>query len=159
MFYNIMKDNEIGRARSKDVAPAELSVSTGFLLAWTAAAREREYADALRSVGLTPVQAGVLEILQGSPQKQARLSEQLRVFQPVMVSVINALENQSLAERRPHPTDRRAVEVHLLPAGRERLELAQRLGREATNSFFSPISQAERTTLHSILTRLAGREQ
>ena len=105
------------------------------------------------------MQSGVLEILHRSPQKQARLSEQLRVFQPVMVSVINTLENQSLVERRPHPTDRRAVEVHLLPAGRERLELAQRLGREATNSFFSPISQAERTTLHSILTRLAGREQ
>jgi len=156
-----MRNNENGPGgtRPRNLPPAELSVSTGFLLAWTAAASEREYADALSSVGLTPVQSGVLEILHRSPQKQARLSEQLRVFQPVMVSVINSLENQALVERRPHPTDRRAVEVHLLPAGRERLELAQRLGREATNSFFSPISQAERTTLHSILTRLAGREQ
>jgi DNA-binding MarR family transcriptional regulator len=146
-----------GHTWPQNVAPAELSVSTGFLLAWTAAASEREYADALSSVGLTPVQAGVLEILHGGPQKQARLSEQLRVFQPVMVSVINALENESLVERRPHPTDRRAVEVHLLPAGRERLRLAQRVGREATDSYFSPISQAERATLHSILARLAGR--
>ncbi len=156
-----MRGNETSPlpTRSRSLAPAELSVSTGFLLAWTAAASEREYADALSSVGLTPVQAGVLEILHGSPQKQARLSEQLRVFQPVMVSVINTLENESLVERRPHPTDRRAVEVHLLPAGREKLRLAQRLGQEATDSFFSPISLAERATLHSILARLAGREQ
>ena len=139
-------------------APVSLSRSVGFLLAWTAATSEREYSDALKSIGMTPVKVGVLEMLQEGPAKQARLSERLHVFQPVMMSVINELESSGLVERHPHPTDGRAVAVHLLPAGVAQLQTARRIGKEATDSFFAPISSDERTTLHRILARLAEGE-
>lgn len=41
---------------------------------------------------------------------QARLSERLDVLQPVMMTLINELEAMCLVQRRPHPSDRRAVE-------------------------------------------------
>jgi DNA-binding MarR family transcriptional regulator len=148
----INNDSEIS---PRPTAPAQLARSIGFLLAWNAATSERQYADALKRIGLTPVKVGVLEILRHGALKQAQLSQRLNVFQPVMVPTINDLESAGFVERRPHPTDRRAVAVHILPAGTTRLELAERIGKEATDAFFSPISSAERTILHGLLARLA----
>ncbi len=152
-----MNNNELDvrHPRVSGAAPAPLARSVGFLLAWTAATSEREYADALKSIGMTPVKVGVLELLQDGPAKQARLSDRLDVFQPVMVSVINELERAGFVERRPHPTDGRAVAVHLLPAGRKQLQAARHIGEKATDSFFAPISRDERAALHGILARLA----
>ncbi len=65
-----------------------------------------------------------MTLLTDGPQVQARLSEQLEVFQPVMVTLVNELEAAGLVRRAPHPDDRRAVDVHLEPAGAERLAQA-----------------------------------
>ncbi|MDP4511385.1 MarR family transcriptional regulator [Nonomuraea sp. G32] len=69
----------------------------------------------------------MLTQLQNGPLVQARLSERLSVFKPVVVTLVNELEAMGLAERRPHPRDRRAVQVHLLPAG---VQARRRRGRQ-----------------------------
>ncbi|OXM60910.1 MarR family winged helix-turn-helix transcriptional regulator [Amycolatopsis vastitatis] len=137
--------------------PARLRRWTGFLLAWVAASGAEHYGRALLSAGLKTHHLGVLVLLQDGPMVQSRLSEHLGVFKPVMVSLINDLEAMALVRRVPHPTDRRAVEVHLLPAGRNRIRTAEKVSRSATDEFFAPLTQAERRVFHELLAKLADR--
>jgi len=146
-----MVRNYVGRS-----LPRIVSQSTGFLLSWVAGDAKHRFEAALGEAGMTAHQLGVLTALRGGPQMQARLSEQLEVFKPVMVTLINELEAAGWAERRPHPTDRRAVEVHLLPAGRQMLERADRIMQTTTEEMFSSLTPEERAQLHSVLLRLAG---
>jgi DNA-binding MarR family transcriptional regulator len=147
-----MNHNDMpGEARRPD----RLRQWTGFLLAWVAASGGEHYGRALSLVGLKAQHLGVLILLQDGPMVQSRLSEHLGVFKPVMVSLVNELEAMALVRRKPHPTDRRAVEVHLLPAGRRRIKAAEKVSRRATDEFFAPLTPAERQTFHELLARLA----
>jgi DNA-binding MarR family transcriptional regulator len=160
-----MARNEPEHARPRAVRsplPPTLTDSTGFLLSWVAAHASERFAEALAEVGLTAHQLGVLTVLVDGPLVQARLSEQLAVFQPVMVTLVNELESAGLVRRAPHPRDRRAVEVHLEPAGAERLTQANDALARATEQIFGGLRDADRDTLHRILlqmtTRLNSRE-
>jgi DNA-binding MarR family transcriptional regulator len=62
-----------------------------------------------------------------------------------------------LVRRVPHPTDRRAVEVHLLPAGRNRIRTADKVSRSATDEFFAPLTPVERRLFHEMLAKLTDR--
>ncbi|MEV5720528.1 MarR family transcriptional regulator [Amycolatopsis mediterranei] len=137
--------------------PARLRRWTGFLLAWVAASGAEHYGRALTSLNLKAHHLGVLILLQDGPMVQSRLSEHLGVFKPVMVSLINDLEALALVRRMPHPTDRRAVEVHLLPAGRSRIRTAEKVSRSATDEFFAPLTPAERRVFHDLLAKLVDR--
>jgi DNA-binding MarR family transcriptional regulator len=147
-----MDDNESSEAGP----PERLRHSTGFLLAWVAADSSERYARALAAVELKAHHVGVLSLVQDGPMPQARLSEQLGVFKPVMVAVLRELEEQGLVQRRPHPTDGRALVVHLLPAGRRRLKVVEEANKRVTDEFFAPLTPRERRTLHDLLTKLAG---
>jgi DNA-binding MarR family transcriptional regulator len=148
---NVMNFNESG-------PPPELARWTGFLMSWVAASGGAHYGRALASVGLTPQQLAVLVLLRDGPMVQARLSERLDVFKPVMVTIVNELEAQGLAQRRPHPHDRRAVQVHLQPAGTRRIREAERVSERASEEFFAPLTARQRQTFHHLLAKLAGTE-
>jgi DNA-binding MarR family transcriptional regulator len=145
-----MDDNDVGRR-----PPEALGRWTGFLRAWVAADGGEYYGRALGEVGLKAQQLGVLVLLEGGPMVQARLSERLRVFKPVMVTLVNELEDMGLVKRRAHPTDRRAVEVHLLPAGVKRIREAERVSKRASEEFFAVLTKKERQAFHDLLAKLA----
>jgi MarR family transcriptional regulator, lower aerobic nicotinate degradation pathway regulator len=136
--------------------PAGPASWTGFLLSWVAASAGEHYAKALASVGLKAQHLGVLVLLRDGPQVQARLSEQLAVFKPVMVSLVNDLEAMGLVERRPHPSDGRAVMVHLQRAGAERIREAELVSKHASDEFFAALTREERETFHDLLARIAN---
>jgi DNA-binding MarR family transcriptional regulator len=136
--------------------PAALARWTGFLLAWVAATGGEHYGRALSGLGLKDQHLGVLVLLRDGPQVQARLSEQLGVFKPVMVGLVNDLEEMGLVVRRRHPTDRRAVQVHLLKAGEQRIREAERISARASEEFFGVLTPEERRTFHELLAKLAG---
>jgi MarR family transcriptional regulator, lower aerobic nicotinate degradation pathway regulator len=138
--------------------PAELARWTGFLLSWVAASGGELYGRALASVGLKAQHLAVLVLLRDGPMVQARLSERLGVFKPVMVTLVNELAGMGLVERRAHPHDRRAVHVHLLPAGVRRIREAERVSLRATDEFFAPLTARQRQTFHHLLAKLAGTE-
>jgi DNA-binding MarR family transcriptional regulator len=75
-----------------------------------------------------------------------------------MVAVIDELEQLGLAERRPHPGDRRKHAVHLTQKGRRTLERARKTAVEMAKELFSPLSGAELETLRKLLRKLAGVE-
>jgi DNA-binding MarR family transcriptional regulator len=135
--------------------PERLREWTGFLLAWVAARAGEHYGRALSSVELKANHLGVLVLLQDEPVVQSRLSERLGVFKPVMVSLVNDLEGMGLVRRMPHPTDRRAVRVQLLPAGEQRIRIAEEVSRRASDEFFAPLTVGERRTFHRLLAKLA----
>ncbi|MFG1944755.1 MarR family winged helix-turn-helix transcriptional regulator [Nonomuraea sp. NPDC048826] len=135
--------------------PEDLTKWTGFLLNWVAAHARESYEQVVGQVGLKPQHLGVLTQIRQEPMIQARLSDRLRVFKPVMVTLVNELEAMGLAERRPHATDRRAVEVHILPAGLEKVREVDRLSELASDAFFGPLTADERRTLHELLAKLA----
>ncbi|MEV6448976.1 MarR family transcriptional regulator [Amycolatopsis sp. NPDC051716] len=122
-----------------------------------AASGAEHYSRALRSVGLKAQHLGVLVLLQDGLMVQSRLGEHLGVFKPVKVSLINELEKMALVRRMPHPTDRRAVEVNLLPAGRQRIKTADKVSRSATDEFFAPLTPVERRLFHEMLAKLTDR--
>ena len=134
--------------------PRMVTQSTGWLMTWVAADASRRFEAALGQVGLTAHQLGVLSVLQGGPQKQARLSEQLAVFQPVMVTLINELEERGWALRRPHPQDGRAVEVHLTEAGAAKLGEAYGVLGHTEDEIFAALDRGERQQLHDMLVRM-----
>lgn len=101
----------------------------------------------------------MLVLLTDGPMVQARLSERLGVFKPAMVALVNDLEAMGLVRRMPHASDRRAVEVHLLPAGEQRIADAEEVSRRATDEFFAPLTVPERATFHALLARLADRSR
>jgi DNA-binding MarR family transcriptional regulator len=146
-----MDDNDLGRR-----PPEALARWTGFLLSWVAASGGEHYGRALESVGLKAQHLGVLVLLEGGPMVQARLSERLGVFKPVMVTLVNELEAMGLVRRRAHPRDGRAVEVHLLPAGVNRIREAERVSERASEEFFAVLTHQERQAFHGLLAKLAG---
>jgi len=142
--------------RNENAPPPALAQWTGFLLSWVAATGGETFGRALASVGLRAQHLGVLVLLREGPMVQARLSEQLDVFKPVMVTLVNELAELGLVERRAHPHDRRAVHVHLLPAGVRRIREAQRVSMRAADEFFAPLTPRQRQTFHHLLAKLAG---
>ncbi|MFC7329561.1 MarR family winged helix-turn-helix transcriptional regulator [Marinactinospora rubrisoli] len=74
-------------------------------------------------VGLTRPQANALRELTG-PLTMRELADRTGCEPSNTTFVIDRLEGQGLVERRPHPTDRRAKQLVLTPAG---VELRARL--------------------------------
>jgi MarR family transcriptional regulator, transcriptional regulator for hemolysin len=70
-----------------------------------------------------------------------------------MVSLIDQLEAEGLAKRRPRPTDRRAREVAITPKGRRVLERARELAMEVEVEVLGGLSGAERRQLLELLRR------
>ncbi len=68
-----------------------------------------------------------------------------------MVYLIDELEKQGLAERRPAPGDRRAHAVHLTQGGRQRLIAAGEIVKRTEDEFLKPLTAAERARLNQLL--------
>jgi DNA-binding MarR family transcriptional regulator len=104
---------------------------------------------------LRPVNFSVLLLITHNPGITSRqLCTALGVLPPNLVGMINALEKRELIERRPHPSDGRAMGLHLTAAGdglmRSAKQTAAALELEAT----SMLSASERKTLMRLLQKV-----
>ncbi|HKG37315.1 MAG TPA: MarR family transcriptional regulator [Solirubrobacterales bacterium] len=136
---------------SKDTKVAEFAGQLFFRL-WRAS--HTRVADALESIGLTPALFGVLNLLgarKGASQKE--LGSAMGIDPSTMVSLIDDLEREGLAKRRPHPTDRRAREVVITPKGRRLLERGRQLALEVEDEVLGGLSASERRELLKLLRR------
>lgn len=136
--------------------PECLSHWTGFVLHWVTELGAQFYARAMAPLNLRPLQVGILQLLAAEGATvQARLGDKLRVDKATMVALLNDLQAQGLVERRPHPSDRRAYEVHLLEAGHQRLQAAEQASIAAAKQFFAALTPEEQQTLNQLLRRVA----
>ena len=121
-----------------------------FFRLWRAS--HTQTAAALQSIGLTPPLFAILNYLQareGAIQQQ--VGSAMGIDPSTMVSLVDQLERAGLAQRRPHPRDRRAREVLLTPAGRETLKTARELARGVEDAVLQGLSSAERRQLIALL--------
>lgn len=138
--------------------PAEpMGEFTGFLLN-VAALRAREtFATAMQDLGLQGTQFAALVLIDADPgMTQQDLVAATAIDPSTMVSMLDQLELAGLAERRPHPTDRRKRALHLTAAGRRKLKTARSAGERVTQDIFAALEPPELAELHRILRKLTG---
>ncbi|MDY0814683.1 MarR family winged helix-turn-helix transcriptional regulator [Kitasatospora purpeofusca] len=105
-------------------------------------------------LGLTAAQAGALRELDG-PLTMRELAGRMSCEPSNATFVVDRLERQGLVERRPHPTDRRARQLVLTPAGtglRERL-----LALLAADSPLAGLGPEQRLALQELLEQALAR--
>ncbi len=102
-----------------------------------------------------PVDFSVMSLIIHNPGITSRqLCSTLGLLPPNLVAMINRLEKRELLERRPHPTDGRAMGLH--PSGqgielmKEAEQTAARLERDATRQ----LTATELKTLHRLLKKI-----
>ena len=79
---------------------------------------EADQARELERRGLTQPRTHLLWVLyHGGPVTQAQLAEAIGVTPRNVTTLVDALDATGFARREPHPTDRRAVLVHLTERG------------------------------------------
>ncbi len=139
--------------------PEPLASAPGFLLSWNGQRIAAAFAKALEPLGLTPPLFGVLTLIDAEPgSTQRHLVSRSMIDPSSMVSVLDELETRGLAERRPHPTDRRKHAIHLTAKGTRTLADARDAAIIAARELFAPLEDGEVETLRTLLRKLAGVE-
>jgi DNA-binding MarR family transcriptional regulator len=136
--------------------PDELARFPGYLLARLGQASQQRFHAALKPESMHPRLFGVMNILASQPGiTQQRLAEHTAIDTSSMVAVIDELESRGLAERRPHPEDRRARAVYLTPSGQKTLIRLRGLAATVQRDFFAALSESELAELQRLLQKLA----
>jgi MarR family transcriptional regulator, lower aerobic nicotinate degradation pathway regulator len=141
-----------------DRPPAALSEYTGFLMNWVANRSRQYFARRLEEqLGLHPREFGVLNVLARNPGiTQQAIGEHAGVDPSTMVATLDSLEARGLAERRPHPGDRRKRSVQLTPEGERVLREGRKVAAAVGKEVFGTLSGEERDQLNGILRKLSG---
>ena len=143
----------INSKRSEE--PRELLASTGFLLARLGMESRRRFTRMMARHHLSMHHFGVLMALGGHEARpQQRLGRLTGVDPRNAVPIIDELESRGLIVRRIDPEDRRRYNIRLTPPGRKLIQDLRRDGKELERDMLKPLSELERSELHSILLRL-----
>jgi DNA-binding MarR family transcriptional regulator len=106
-------------------------------------------------LGLKLRQVMLLSYLRaGAPALQQQLCESLWLDPNNCVLLLNEMEELGLVERRRDPSDRRRHVVDITDEGRVALERAERAQEAIGDELLSALSDDERATLRSLLSRV-----
>lgn len=140
-----------------DHPPEELGQFTGFLMGYMGAHSGLRFAQALEPLGVHPRHFGVMTVLDARPGlTQQDLADVSGVDRSSMVALLDELEAGGLAERRPHPVDRRKRCIHLTRKGQATLTRLRAVAQAAGEDTLGALSDGERAELHRLLRKLAG---
>ena len=104
---------------------------------------------------LKVVDFSVLSLVAHNPGITSRqLCATLNVLPPNMVGLIAALERRGLIERRPHPSDGRAMGVHLTPEGADLTVQAEGTAAQLEQDATARLTATERKTLIRLLQKI-----
>jgi len=105
--------------------------------------------------GLRTVDFSVLSLIMHNPGITSKqLCIALGIHAPNMVSMVNALTKRKLISRMPHPTDGRAMGLHLTPTGADLMRQAEKTASELEIEKTSKLSKEERKTLLRLLKKI-----
>jgi len=88
------------------------------------------------------------------PQIMSDISEDLGVTRRNVTALVDALEEEGLVRRMPHPTDRRATIIELTGLGMERTESTYNGYRAGVAELFTALSEEEQQELIRVLESL-----
>ncbi len=104
---------------------------------------------------LRPVDFSVLSLIGHNPGITSRqLCNALNILPPNLVGFLKTFEKRDLIERKPHPTDGRAVGLFLTEAGNALMQEAEVTANESDLSTATALTAAERKTLTRLLQKI-----
>jgi len=104
----------------------------------------RRAAEEDRAAGLSRARLSALSVVVfRGPLTLGELAAAEGVRSATMTGIVNGLEREGLVRRRPHGTDRRAVQVEATAAGRRLLDRARARRLELVASKLADVSDAE----------------
>ena len=108
--------------------------------------------DEMSGCGLSMARTKVLmHLKEHGPTRQSVLATQFGLAPHSITDIVDALERQGLAQRRPDATDRRAKLVAITGAGQACLGVAYATRERVLTQIFGALSQADRATLIRLL--------
>jgi DNA-binding MarR family transcriptional regulator len=113
------------------------------------------FLDRMSVYGLRPVDFSVLSMVAHNPGITSRqLCATLGILPPNLVKLVADLDKRGLLQRKPHPTDGRAIGLHLTAEGRRMMRDAEATARKLEDSVAATLTTAERETLMTLLKKL-----
>jgi DNA-binding MarR family transcriptional regulator len=104
---------------------------------------------------LRPVDFSVLCLVTHNPGITSRqLCTTLGMLPPNLVGMVNAFEARKLIARKPHPSDGRAMGLHLTVAGKKLMRDAEHTAAELEADAASRLSASEKKTLIRLLQKV-----
>jgi DNA-binding MarR family transcriptional regulator len=104
---------------------------------------------------LRPVDFSVLSLITHNPGITSRqLCGTLGILPPNLVGMINALEKREMIARQPHPTDGRAVGLHLTEGGAKLMRDAERTAAQLEADVAARLTPSEAKTLIRLLKKV-----
>ena len=111
--------------------------------------------DEMNGCGLSLARTKVLMRLHDQgPTRQSVLAADMGLAPHSITDVVDGLERQGLAQRRPDSTDRRAKLVAITQAGQACLDVATGIRERLLTQIFGALSEADRATLLRLLDSL-----
>jgi DNA-binding MarR family transcriptional regulator len=113
--------------------------------------------DANTDQGLTFLRLRLIERLnEQGPAMMRTLADELRLTPRNMTALVDALEQEHLVARRPHPTDRRATVVELTASGCEAANAVLAPSMNAIAGLFDELTAEEMVELEALVAKLLG---
>jgi DNA-binding MarR family transcriptional regulator len=134
-------------ARSTGLAAQLVDAFDQFGYAYTRWKQRRAATD-----GLSHARLRLLGALRcGGPRIMSDLSGELQVSPRNVTALVDALEQEGLVERRPHPTDRRATVVAVTPLAEAKCDRMYLEHASAMADLFSELPEADQRELLRLL--------
>jgi DNA-binding MarR family transcriptional regulator len=141
-----------GRLRSTPTNQAANALDA-LIMSWIRRERSQEFA-----TGLTPGRLQLLaHLVDNGSTTVGQLASELDVSPPAITRMVDGLEDDGLARRLPHPSDRRAVLVRATPSGQRWLDNGRVVRIRDLSRRLKRLSPAELATVRraaSILAKL-----
>lgn len=113
------------------------------------------FLERLAVFGLKPVDFSVMSVIHHNPGVTSRqLCASLNILPPNLVGLIQSLESRGLIERKPHPTDGRAVGLHPTDKGVTLMQQAEVTAYELEIDASSKLTAHQRQTLVQLLQKI-----
>lgn len=148
--------------QSTDSPSSEAAVDTTFLESLLGYNARRAaltiievFLDRMSVYGLRPVDFSLLSLVSHNPGITSRqLCSTLGILPPNLVKLVADLDKRGLLQRKPHPTDGRAIGLHLTADGRKMVRDAEATARDLEDGVAAPLTAEERETLMTLLQKI-----
>lgn len=131
-----------------------------FQLAKAGQTGARFWGQKVSGLGLTATQAMVMRFLLDRDElTSSDLGSRTELDSATMTGILDRLEAAGLIERRPNPSDRRAILVHLTPKGRKTGEELAILMKESNREFMQSFGAEDENSLRTLLGKIRQRQR
>jgi DNA-binding MarR family transcriptional regulator len=126
-----------------------------FQLAKAAQTGSRFWSQKVAALNVTATQAMVLRFLFDRDEvNSSELGSRTELDSATLTGILDRLEAAGIIERRPNPTDRRAIHIHLTEKGRGAAKEISRLVGVANTEFLWGLNPSEEKELRRLLDKV-----